>query len=315
MTLAYLARRTITAAITLALASLGVFAALLVLPGDPVQLILGLREDPELHAQLSRQLGLDKPPAERYLAWVAGAARGDLGQSITYRQPVAALIGERLPVTLPLLLGSSLLALLVALPAGALAASHRGSRVDSAVVAASQGGLAIPSFWLGLLLVLLFAVRLQWLPATGFTPWSEDPARAARSLVLPVLTLGLGQAATLVRAVRAGILDVLGQDYVRTARSKGVGGFGLIRRHVLRNALASVLTLLGVQVGQLLAGAVIIEAVFALPGLGTLALAAVQQSDFPLVQGVVLLIALAIVGLNLLVDLAYGWLDPRVSYD
>jgi peptide/nickel transport system permease protein len=311
----YLARRTATALITLLLASLMVFASLLVLPGDPAQLILGLRSDPEQHARLSAELGLDRPPLERYGLWLGGAVRGDLGRSLTYGQPVIDLIVERLPVTMPLLAASSLLALLIALPAGAYAASRRGSASDAAVVALAQAGLAVPSFWLGLLLALLFAVNLGWLPATGFRTWSEDFWGAVRSLVLPVLTLGLGQAAALIRSVRGGILEVLGQDYVRTARSKGVGGVRLIVRHVLRNALVTVVTLLGVQLGQLLAGAVIIESVFALPGLGTLALQAVQQSDFPLVQGVVLLIATAIVGLNLLVDLLYGWLDPRVRYE
>ena len=314
--IAFVLRRAATALLTLLLASVMVFGALLVVPGDPVQLILGFQTDPELYAATERRLGLDRPPLERYAAWVAGLARGDMGTSVRYSEPVSALIISRLPVTLPLVIASTALALLVSLPLGVLAAARRGTLADAAVVAASQAGLAIPSFWLGLLLILLFAVALGWLPSGGFpVAWSQDPVAAARPLVLPVLTLALGQTAGLVRMVRSGVLDVLGQDYVRTARSKGLSEARVVRRHVLRNALVGILTLAGLQFTQLLAGAIVVESVFNLPALGTLALEAVNGKDFPLVQGVVMVLAAAIVTVNLLVDLLYGALDPRIRFD
>lgn len=316
MPLAFLLRRAVTALMTLLLASVMVFGALLVVPGDPVQLVLGFQTDPELYATTQRRLGLDRPPLERYAVWAAGLARGDMGTSLRYSEPVGALILSRLPITVPLVVASTALALLVSLPLGVLAATRRGTLADTAVVAVSQAGLAIPSFWLGLLLILLFAVALGWLPSGGFpVPWSQDPVAAARQLVLPVLTLALGQTAGLVRMVRSGVLDVLGQDYVRTARSKGLPDAHVVRRHVLRNALVGILTLAGLQFTQLLAGAIVVESVFNLPALGTLALEAVNGKDFPLVQGVVMVIAAAIVVVNLLVDLLYGALDPRIRFD
>jgi peptide/nickel transport system permease protein len=311
----FLIRRIATALLTLALASVMVFSALLIVPGDPVQLILGLNSDPVQYAVLQKQLGLDRPPLERYAAWIGGLFHGDLGRSTSYNAPVTLLIRDALPVTVPLVIASSLLALGIALPAGVTAATRRGTFVDAGLVTLTQVGLAIPSFWVGLLLILLFAVQLRWLPATGFRPWSEDVAGAVRSLILPSVTLALGQAAGLVRMVRGGVLEVLSQDYVRTARSKGLFEGRVIRKHVLRNALIGTITLLGLQVGQLLAGAIVVESVFGIRGLGSLGLSAVRASDFPLVQGVVFTIAAAIVLVNLVVDVLYGVLDPRVRYD
>jgi peptide/nickel transport system permease protein len=228
---------------------------------------------------------------------------------------VTQSIVSTLPVTIPLIVASSLLALLIALPAGIFAAQRKGTVFDASLVTLTQAGLAIPSFWLGLLLVLLFAVNLRLLPANGWTAWTDDPGRAVRSLILPVITLALGQAAGLVRMVRSSVLDVLNQDYVRTARSKGLLERIVISKHVLRNAAIAILTLLGIQLGQLLAGSVIVESVFGLPGLGSLGIKAVKTSDFPLVQGVVFTVAAVIVGINLIVDVMYGALDPRIRYD
>jgi peptide/nickel transport system permease protein len=313
--LGFLLRRFFTALITVFLASAVVFVALLAVPGDPVQLIIGLNNDPAQYASIQKQLGLDKAPLERFLTWVLGAARGDFGRSLSLSEDVGTLILARLPVTLPLVGLSSLLALGIAIPAGIFAARRRGSLVDVLIVAITQTGLAIPSFWLGLMLILVFAVGLGWLPAGGWTAWSDNPTRAAQSLVLPVVTLALGQAAGLVRMVRSSVLEVLGQDYVRTARGKGLLEAVVTSKHVLRNAAVNILTLLGIQFGQLLAGGIVVESVFAIPGLGLLGLNAVKSSDFPLVQGVVFVIALMIVLTNLIVDLLYSALDPRIRYE
>ncbi len=215
-------------------------------------------------------------------------------------------------MTLPLVAASGLLAAVLALPVGTLAAVRRGTALDLPVVTLSQLGLAVPTFWLGLLLILAFGVRLGWLPTTGFVDWRESPAAAARSLVLPVLALGLGQAAILTRVVRAAMLEVLGLDYIRTARAKGLAERRVVLLHALRGALLGVVTVSGVLFGQLLAGAIVVESVFALPALGRLALTAVEARDFPLVQGIVLTVAALVIGANLVVDLLYGLLDPRV---
>jgi peptide/nickel transport system permease protein len=316
VTVSFLVRRILTAFITLFLAAVMVFSALLIVPGDPVQLIIGLNNDPAQYKVLSQQLGLDKPPLERFGRWILGLLRGDLGQSTSLSAPVKDLILTRLPVTLPLILTSSLLALLIALPAGIFAARRKGTVFDLATVLITQVGLAIPSFWLGLIFILLFAVSLRWLPAVSSSvTWSENPVAAFRNLILPVLTLALGQAAGLVRMVRSSVLEVLGQDYVRTARGKGLLESVVIQKHVLKNAAIQILTLMGIQLGQLLAGAIIVESVFNLNGLGKLGLSAVKTSDFPLVQGVVFSIAVMIVVINLIVDLLYGALDPRIRYD
>jgi peptide/nickel transport system permease protein len=305
----------LTALITVFLASALVFVALQAVPGDPVQLIIGLNNDPAQYAVLQKQLGLDKAPLERFATWVVGATRGDFGRSISLSEDVGTLILARLPITLPLVGLSSLLALLIAIPAGIVAARKRGGLLDVLIVAITQTGLAIPSFWLGLMLILLFSVGLGWLPAGGWTAWSDNPTRAAQSLVLPVLTLALGQAAGLVRMVRSSVLEVLGQDYVRTARGKGLLEAVVMNKHVLRNAGINILTLLGIQFGQLLAGGIVVESVFAIPGLGLLGLNAVKASDFPLVQGVVFVIALLIVMINLVVDVLYSAFDPRIRYE
>ncbi len=308
----YVLRRLATALLSVVLASLMVFGALLLVPGDPAQIVLGMHAPPEAVAALRERMGLDRPPLARYLAWAAGLARGDLGVSIRYDRPVLGLVVDSLRVTLPLVAASGLLAVAVAVPVGVVAAARRGTALDLPVVTLSQLGLAVPTFWLGLLLILVFGVRLGWLPTTGFVDWHESPGAAARSLVLPVLALGLGQAAILTRVVRAAMLEVLGLDYIRTARAKGLPERAVVARHALRAALLAVVTVSGVLFGQLLAGAIIVESVFALPALGRLALTAVEARDFPLVQGIVLTIACLVIAANLVVDLLYGLLDPRI---
>lgn len=307
----YVLRRLGTAGLTLVLASVLVFGALLLVPGDPAQVILGMEASPETLAALRAKLGLDRAPLVRYLAWVGGALRGDLGVSVRYDRAVGSLVASSLTVTLPLVGLSALLALAVALPVGALAAARRGSAFDLPAVALTQAGLAVPTFWLGLLLILLFGVRLGWLPTTGFVPWGESVAGALRSLALPVVALGLGQAAILTRVVRGSLLEVLSRDFVRTARAKGASELHVLLTHALRAALLAIVTVAGSLFGQLLAGAIVVESVFALPAMGRLALTAVEARDFPLVQGIVLTLAGIIVAVNLAIDLLYGWLDPR----
>ncbi len=310
----FFVRRLLTALVSIVLASAVVFAAVLAVPGDPAAIILGVTASPDALAALRTQLGLDVPAPERYVRWLAGLARADLGDSLQYQRPVRALVADRLHLSVTLALGAALVATLVAVPLGVFAALRRGTLLDPLLVLASQVGAAVPSFWLGLLLILLFAVELRWLPAGGFPGWEAGPTAVARALVLPVLALGLGQAAVMTRMTRAALLDVLGQDYVRTARAKGLGPLSVIGKHALRNAMVTLVTILGLSLSNVFIGSIVIEQVFALPGLGRLVLTAIGNRDFPLVQGVVLLYASTIVLLSFLVDVSYGWLDPRIRY-
>lgn len=313
--LLYLVRRALTAVVSVVLASLVVFSALLAIPGDPVEIILGLDAAPEARAALREQLGLNQPAPARYLAWAAGVLRGDLGESIVYQRPVSALIVDRLGVSVPLALGAALIAGLIALPLGLLAALRRGTWVDPVVTSVAQLGAAVPSFWLGLLFVLLFAVELGWLPAGGFTPWARDPAASVRSLILPMLALGLGQAAVMTRMTRSSMIEALAQDYVRTARAKGLPPGRVTLGHALRNTLVTLVTILGLSLTNVFIGSIVIEQVFALPGLGQLALTAIGTRDLPLVQGEILLYATTIIALGFLVDASYALLDPRIRYE
>lgn len=313
--LAFILRRFFLACLSVFLAAVLVFCALLAIPGDPATAILGLNPSPQALTAVRQQLGLDEPPVTRFLGWFGGVLRGDFGTSINYRTPVRGLIAERLWVSLPLALAGMLTACIIALPLGIWSALKRGSWLDPFVVSAAQLGAAVPSFWLGLLLILLFSVRLGWLPSGGFVPWAENPVGTLRSLILPTLALGLGQAAVITRMTRSAMLETLTQDYVRTARAKGLPGRKVVLKHGLRNALVTILTVLGLSFSQVLVGAIVIEQVFSLPGLGRLALTAIGTRDFPLLQGEVLVYASVIVFLSFLVDLAYGVLDPRIRYD
>lgn len=312
---AYAARRLGFALVTLWLATLLVFGALLLIPGNPAQAILGIDATPADLEALEARLGLDKPPVERYLNWLGGVLRGDLGQSIRYETSISQLIVARLGITLPIVVASLLLATLIAVPLGILAARKAGSLVDLGVSMVSLVGIVLPSFWVGLMLIYIFIVWLKLPLPTSFPigGW-ENPQRALAALVLPVLTVGLASASFLVRLVRGSLLEVLSQDYVRTARSKGLSERMVVYKHALRNASLPVVTVLGLEFAQLLIAAVVVETVFGIPGLGSLSLLAISARDYPLVQGVVLVIAAFIVFMNLLVDLLYALLDPRVSY-
>jgi peptide/nickel transport system permease protein len=311
----YLLRRLAALGATLAFVSVLVFVAIRVLPGDPVLVMAGPEADPAVVARLREAMGLDRPLAVQYVEWLGGALRGELGVSLQYDVPVGALIVSRLPVTLPLTLMSGTLAVLVALPLGVYAATRARRPGDYLTMLVAQLGLAVPSFWAGLLLILLFSVHLGWFRSGGFEGWSHGFWAAVRALLLPAVALGLFQAAVLIRATRSSLLEVLAEEYVRTARAKGVPENRVIVKHALRNALIPVVTVAGLQLGQLLAGSIVLESVFALPGLGRLALGAIAARDLPVVQGVTLFVASCIVTINVAVDLSYAWLDPRIRYE
>ena len=311
----YVLRRVAAFVATLFFLSALVFVVVRVLPGDPATLILGVESNPETLARLRHAMGLDRPLALQYIDWLARAARGDLGTSIQYDLPVGRLILSRLPVTLPLALMAAALMVTIALPLGVYAATHHRRAGDYLAMLVSQLGIAVPAFWSGLLLILLFSVRLGWLRSGGFDGWSAGPWTGLKALLLPAIALGAFQAAVLVRATRSAVLEILREDYVRTARAKGLAELRVIRRHALRNAMIPIVTVMGIQLGQLVAGAIVLESVFSLPGLGRLALGAISARDLPVVQGVTLFVAASIVFINFAVDLAYAALDPRIRYE
>lgn len=309
---AYLAQRAVSLALTLLVATIVVFAVLNIVPGDPASYMMGLNADAQALAQLRREMGLDLPAWQRYFAWLGGLFTGDLGVSYTYRVPVSELIGERLGVSLPLTLMASALSLAIALPLGIFAAARRGRFTDTAIVGATQLGIAVPNFWFALLLVFVFATSLRWFSAGGFPGWDEGFAPAIQALVLPAVALALPQAAILTRITRASLIETMSEDFVRTARAKGLSEAQALRRHALRNALIPVLTILGLQFTFLLAGGIIVENVFYLPGLGRLVLQAITQRDLIVVQGVVIVLVAASVAVTFLIEIAYMLADPRI---
>jgi peptide/nickel transport system permease protein len=311
----YVLRRVAAVVATLFLVSVLVFVVIRVIPGDPALLILGPESSLEAVARLREAMGLNRPLPVQYVEWLAGAARGDLGRSIQYDVPVGRLIVSRLPVTLPLTLLAAVFMAATAVPLGLYAATRHRRLGDYLTMVISQVGIAVPSFWAGLLLILLFSVHLGWVESGGFAGWSDGLWPGIRSLLLPAVALGLFQAAVLIRATRSAVLDVLREDYVRTARAKGVPEPSVIARHTFRNAMIPVLTVAGIQLGQLMAGSIILETVFTLPGLGRLALGAISARDLPVVQGVTLFVASTIVLINFAVDVLYGFLDPRIRYE
>ncbi len=310
--IAYIARRLGAGVLTLAFASLVVFAVLEILPGDPARLMLGMNATDDAVQALRVQMGLDQGFVARYFEWTGGLLTLDFGRSYTYSVPVADLIAERAAVSLPLALISLALSAAIALPVGMFAADRRGRAGDTLAMAASQIGVAVPNFWFALLLVYVFAVWLRLVPAGGFPGWGSGPWPAIKALVLPATALALPQAAILARVTRSALVEVLGEDYIRTARAKGLPHRLVLRHHALRNAMLPVLTILGLQFAFLLAGTVIIENVFYLPGLGRLVFQAINQRDLIVVEGVVMLLVGTIVLINLLVDLLYAIVDPRL---
>ena len=309
---AYVGRRLGALALTFLAATVVIFLLIQVLPGDPAAYMMGLNANPEAVAAMHAQMGLDAPAWRRYLTWMAGLARGDLGLSYTYQVAVAALIGERLQVSLALSVLAMALALAIALPAGLIAAARRGRPADSLTMGAAQVGMALPNFWLAMLLVLVFAVGLRWLPSGGFPGWSQGAGPALKALLLPAIALALPQGAILARVLRSALIETLNEDYIRTARAKGLSEGQALLRHALRNALIPTLTIVGMQLPLLIAGGVIVENVFYLPGLGRLVFQAIGQRDLIVVQGVVVLLVFLMVSVTFLVDLAYAAADPRL---
>jgi len=303
--------RLVSLILSLIAASIVIFLVLEVVPGDPAQFMLGLNATPEATAALRTALGLDGPLLERYFTWVLGLLRGDFGISYTYKVPVSGLIADRIWISLPLAIYALALSTLIAFPVGILAAVRRNSAADVGIMGATQVGLAVPNFWFAMLLVLLFSITLRWFSAGGFPGW-QDPAMALKALTLPAVALALPQASILARVMRSSLLDTLGEDYIRSARAKGLSQGQTLWRHALRNALIPVLTIIGLQFSFLLAGAIIIENVFFLPGLGRLVFQGITSRDLIVVKSVVMLLVFAVILVTFLVDITYALVDPRL---
>jgi peptide/nickel transport system permease protein len=308
----YVIGRILQAVPTLLLTSVGIFVILRLVPGDPALALAGPDATPETISAIRLDLGLDQPLPLQYVSWLKHVVTGDLGNSMLARRPVTDLIGQAFPASVELLLASTLLAVMLGGTLGVLAAMHRGRWPDVLLSAANALLIGVPGFWLGLLAIIFFALVLGWLPPGGRVDPLQDPVLAVRSLALPALVLGLGQAAVIARFTRAAMLEVLADPYVRTVRGKGLRNRNVVAHHALPNALIPVVTIIGVQMGHLLGGAVVIETVFAWPGMGRLAVNAISGRDYPVVQAVVLMLVAAFVLLNLGADLLYGYLDPRV---
>ena len=298
----------------LVLVTAGVFTLIHLTPGDPIDVMMAESVDDSVKSNLRRELGLDQPIYVQYATWMGRLLRGDLGRSIRNGEPVIENVSRRIRPSLQLAALAMAVSLLIATPLGILSAARRNTSVDRVGTTFALFGICMPNFLLALLLIFLFGVKLRWLPISGYLDPLEDGWPGLRSLVLPALTLGLALAAVVTRTLRSSMLEALGEDYVRTARAKGLSEWRVIRGHVLKNALIPVVTVLGLQLGTLIGGAVITEYVFALPGVGRLVVDAIFARDYPLVQGVVLLIAVGFIMSNLAVDLLYGWIDPRIRY-
>ena len=311
--MAYVIRRLILTIPILLLVSIMVFSLIHLIPGDPATVILGQEATPEAKVALRHELGLDRPLVTQYLSWLGHVVRGDLGRSLVDRTPVIATIRQRLPATLELTLGAFIVALLIAIPTGMLSATRRGGATDFASTLFALGGMSLPSFWLAMMFIIVFAVKLQWLPASGYVPFSQDPRANLAAMILPMLATGIRESAVLMRMLRSSMLEVLYSDYVRTARGKGLGPMVVVMRHALRNALIPVITASGLLVAGLLGGLVITETIFSIPGFGRLIVDAIFQRDFVTVQGAILVSALLVVLVNLIVDILYALIDPRIK--
>lgn len=310
-------KRLVTFALTLLAASLVVFAALELLPGNAAQVILGDTATPEAIATLEKKLGLDQPASTRYVHWVSGLVTGQTGISTSYDSPTSELIAQRLEVSLPLAIMAMLLTVAIALTLGLYAASKHNTLGDVGVMTLSQVGIALPNFWLAILLILLFAVQLQWVSAGGFPGWSVDDGGgvwpALQSLLLPAIALAAVQAAILARVTRSAVLEVMREDFVRTARAKGLSKRAVLYKHVLRNAMIPVVTVMGLQFGNLITSAIVVENVFVLPGIGRLVFQAIANRDLVVVRDVVMLLAATVIIINFLIDVLYAVIDPRLQ--
>jgi peptide/nickel transport system permease protein len=310
----YILSRLISMIPVLILVSLVVFFIVHLTPGDPALVMLGEERNPETLAAMRHELGLDLPIPVQYGIWFGNVLRGDLGHSIRNHQPVLEAIIQRLPTTIELTLFALLISLGIAIPTGIISATRRGSGSDLVATTLALLGVSMPSFFLAILLIFAFSLYLRWLPPIGFTPILEDPVANLKGMILPSITLGTATAAIVARLTRSSLLEVLNQEYVRTARAKGLSERTVIWGHALKNAMIPVLTIVGLQVGALLGGAVITETIFVLPGVGRLAVDSIFSRDFPILQGVVLFISLVYLFANLAVDVLYAFLDPRIHY-
>lgn len=309
----YLLRRLLLAIPVILLVTIMVFSLMHLIPGDPATVILGQEATPEAVAAMRAQLGLDRPIVIQYLTWLWGVLHGDLGRSLVDHTPVAKLILQRLPATLELTVGTFVIALLIALPAGIFSAARRGTWIDYLSSGFALGGMSIPHFWLGMMFIVLFAVKLGWLPASGYVPFTQDPVTNMMAMIMPMVATGLREAAVLMRMVRSSLLEVLDADYVRTAYSKGLKEKTVILDHALKNAFVPVLTSSGLMIAGLLGGLVITESIFSIPGYGKLIVDSIFTRDFVTVQGAILVSALLVVLVNLIVDLLYTVIDPRIK--
>ena len=312
--LRFLLSRLLSVIPVLLVVSLVSFVIIALVPGDVTSEIAGADASEAERAQIRARLGLDLSLPEQALRWYGALLQGDLGHSWVLNQPVTEAVLERLPVTLSLAAIALVLAVLLGVSLGVIAAIRHDGWLDQGSMSVALFGQSIPDFWFGLVLISVFAVGLSWFPTGGYVPLSEDPLGWARAMTLPALTLAFTQMGVIARMTRSAMLDVLGQDYIRTARAKGMRRWTVVIRHALRNALVPVVTVIGVMTGVLLGGAVVIEQVFSLPGVGRLIIGAIQRRDFPIIQGGLLITAMTFVFVNILVDLAYGWLDPRVRH-
>jgi len=314
----FLIRRLIQCFIILLLVTLIVFIAMRLLPGDPLLMLISSTETEEFTVEqleaLRRQYGLDKPLPVQYFEWLGNVFRGDLGRSLVSKLPVHEEILRRIPITFHIGIISFILSILIGIPAGIICAVKRGTWIDNVVTTLANIGITIPNFWLGVLLIYFFALYLGWLPTMGYTSPFEDFTQSTRQLIMPVICMMLAPLSGNTRQVRSAMLEVLRQDYIRTAWAKGLSGRVVVLKHALRNAIVPIVTLLGLGIPMLLGGAVLIEQVFAIPGMGRLAVDSIMRQDYPYVQAITLIMAAVVVLSNLLVDLAYGWIDPRVRY-
>ncbi|MGE5674906.1 MAG: ABC transporter permease [Mycobacterium leprae] len=311
--LSYLVRRIALMIPIVFLVSLIAFSLIHLVPGDPARVILGPEAPLETVKAMDHRLGLDRPLALQYLTWIGQVAQGNLGQSLVDGEAVSSLVAQRLPATIELASLTFLVAILVAVPIGVYTAVRRGGIGDYTGTVASLMGQSIPIFWLGIMLIMFFSLKLKWLPASGYAPFSQDPAANLLSMIMPVIATGATQAASTTRYLRGSVLEVLKQDYVRTARAKGVAEWRVVMKHAVRNALIPVITASGLQIAALLGGLVITETIFTIPGFGSLMVNAIFQRDFPVVQGCVLVVALMVMIINLVVDLTYSLVDPRIK--
>lgn len=308
----YMIGRVTSLCLSLVVASMVIFTVVEIVPGDPAAYMLGVNARPDTIAALRTELGLDLPTAQRYVAWVTGMVQGDFGTSYTYRTPVSQMVADRIAVSLPLALLALAITIVIAFPAGIYAASHRGRAGDLGVMGATQLGIAVPNFWFAMILVLIFAIKLRWVSAGGFPGWDAGLFKGLKALILPAFALALPQAAILTRVMRSSLLDMLNEDFIRTARAKGLSRRQALWRHAVRNALIPVLTIIGLQFSFLLAGGIVIEQVFFLPGMGRLIFQAISSRDLIVVESVVMLLIASVIIVNFAVDLAYAAVDPRL---